>query len=317
VKCAKVIDDRVNKSVKCVKCEKWTHKECSGLSKAQWAQEEKVCKTGNGTFVCGICDNVDDVRTMLSKLLAASHDHSENFCKVKKDLNELSDSVEFRSSKFDEFKVTIENHSRKIETLEKDNAALRQEVKKLSEDQEDLASHSRINNIEITGLPEERDEKPISLVTNLCENLGVDISLSDIDKLHRVNSFDKRNPRPLIVRFSTNLKKSELMTAIRSKIRENVKITARLFGINNDRLVFINHHLLPKKKFLHKPVRDLRPRIIKSGIYGNGTIWAVLNNATQSTVYIRNPCDLESIRRIPLSSAGSGHDLQGANTSQS
>ena len=301
VKCEKRINDNSESSVNCVVCSKWTHVSCTKLTKQQLKSEEEACKRRAGTFKCYKCEVMStpmkEIQKTLDKLLLASSKHSEDVKSIKEDVRKLSDSVEFCSSKFDEFKLVVEAHEKRLTSLEKETDNMKTEISQLNRARVDYNNHSRLNNIEISGLPESTAENLVEMMTTFGANIKVNIQPSDIDKIHRIPTFKKKNPRPVVVRFTSNIKKTEILEAVKLMVKEKQKITAQVFGSDNRNLVFVNHHLTPDMKYLHKLVRDCRPNLVtKTGVLENGKIWAVLNDTAKSFVYIRNMEDLNKIK---------------------
>ena len=155
--------------------------------------------------------------------------------------------------------------------------------------------HSRINNIVIANVPEKKEEKIPEMIIKLGEYLNVEITKGDIDKTHRVNSFNKNQPKPTVARLVTNIKKTELMTALRDHFKNGNNLTARSLGIADDSYIFVNHHLASHMAGLHAGLRKLRKdHPFKLGYYEDSTIWVLLANQERST-FIKNEGDFVSL----------------------
>lgn len=67
----------------------------------------------------------------------------------------------------------------------------------------EIVENSRLNNAEIQGVPECRDENVVHTVTNIARALGVELNIKDIDACHRLG---KRAASRILMRKSENSK---------------------------------------------------------------------------------------------------------------
>lgn len=122
----------------------------------------------------------------------------------------------------------------------------------MREEIETLQQYSRSNNLEITGIPEKANENVITIIKAVAECVGVTLDTTEIDAAHRVRSFLKGD-KPIIVKFVSRLKKSELVLAVRAK--KGIFTEDLYMGFPNKR-IYINGHLTPVNKQLWKLVRE-------------------------------------------------------------
>lgn len=92
------------------------------------------------------------------------------------------------------------------EALTKENKVLRDENKKLSKQMCDLEQYSRLNNVELKGIPETKGEDCLAVVQVIGEKIGCPIADTDIDAVHRVPA---KNGSNIIARFCSRNKKAE------------------------------------------------------------------------------------------------------------
>ena len=145
-------------------------------------------------------------------------------------------------------------------------------------------------------------ENVVDMVIKLGQEVDVVIEKSEIDKGHRVNSTNKSKPKPIIVRLTSNLKKTELLEALREKTKAGYSLTAESLGVASKEVVFVNHHQTVEVKKIHYHVRKLRPNHIhRTGCYEDGVIW--VQHKDDSSSYVRNLTDLRTLCakfKIPL-----------------
>jgi len=190
-----------------------------------------------------------------------------------------------------------DDHEKRLKQIEKDQRATAADTQFLISSVHHLNNHSRINNIEINCLEEVQGEDLTNMLISFAGKVEVQLGVSEIDKIHRINSHNKTQARPIVARFVSNIKKTQFMEAIRNKIKKGDKITADLFGSSKKNLVFINHHQSPQMKYIYKEVRQLRPgTVAKTGYYEDGTIWATLNRPGNPSIRIRTMEGLERLK---------------------
>ncbi|XP_046671203.1 uncharacterized protein LOC124361206 [Homalodisca vitripennis] len=111
-----------------------------------------------------------------------------------------------------------------------------------------LEQYSKVNNVEITGLPTTKEECVKDLLKDLAATFGVEVQDSDISAAHRVPSFRRDRDPALIVQFTNKTKKEEWISKYRTK---RPALTAqqvnRRFPAQR---VYINDHLSPENKQL-------------------------------------------------------------------
>lgn len=98
-----------------------------------------------------------------------------------------------------------------IDDLKQENAELKDRVAKLEEKADTAEQYSRRNCIRISRLPEEEGECTDVKVVDMATALGVDLSICEIDRSHRLGKVTpnptegqvKSKPRDIIVKFAT------------------------------------------------------------------------------------------------------------------
>jgi len=120
---------------------------------------------------------------------------------------------------------------------------------------EEDQQHLRSGNLKISGIPE--DCKNVYDVTiKIFEACGVQLQLDQIDVAHRVQSFNKTQPRPVIVRLVSRWKKDALMERI---YKDRKRLTTGQIGLGGaDKPLYVNEHLTPYYDKLARQARDLK-----------------------------------------------------------
>ncbi|XP_052749331.1 uncharacterized protein LOC128200306 [Galleria mellonella] len=118
-----------------------------------------------------------------------------------------------------------------------------------------MEQQARECNIEISNVPERRNENLLAITTNLGAAINQKILSSDIVSIHRVPHASREDTRPknIIVKFTTKI------------LRDNVLAACRLKkGLNSEQLsvsgsvhkIYVNEHLTVKNKLLFRECRQ-------------------------------------------------------------
>lgn len=275
--CGKVVDSEEG-SIGCDgACDKWFHIKCVNISKKRFRQ---LCNNKNDKWYCETCEQAylnssmtntpddnslkkPDTHTVLSEVLRklgtldaiveeqqktrAFFEHSVSA--LKEDLHSMRQEL----TKISNANVALNN---KVVTLENNNKQITSEVARLKVENESLKQYTRINNLEIHGIPVVKNENPNDIVKNLGLALDIQINPSDIDVCHRLPTSKTELPPPLLVKFCSRRKKNELLLA--KKTKKNPLMSVDL-GINAaTRPIYINEHLTELNKILYSKARELK-----------------------------------------------------------
>lgn len=125
------------------------------------------------------------------------------------------------------------------------NRALKAENEALQSKVANLEQYSRLNNLEIKGVPSTQGEDCSAILTAIGDKINCKVSASDVDTVHRVPA--KSGQRNIIVRFCSREKKNEFMKKAR-----RARLNTRSIGYSgeNAQAIFVNEHLSPDNKRL-------------------------------------------------------------------
>lgn len=165
---------------------------------------------------------------------------------LRADLRTLKDSVKHCSDTCDgvnEIKTELKELRKELQTLSQQNEKLRAENATLSERIEELEQHSRANNLEIKGVPDNGDV--IDVLKRIGSHVHEPIADSDIDVCHRVPTF-RPSEKNIIVRFVQRSKRDSFL----QKCRKQRVTTKDLDYGGNSTAVYVNEHLTTSNKKL-------------------------------------------------------------------
>lgn len=108
---------------------------------------------------------------------------------------------------------------------------------------------SRLQNLEIIGVPEKSDESLLEVVTTLTKHVGLELQAGDVEFAHRVQprKAGTGRPRSIVLRLKNRITKDSILSAAR-KCR-NLNTLDLAFGWER-RSIYVNEHLTPQNKAL-------------------------------------------------------------------
>lgn len=259
--CENVCSD-VN-SIKCTVCDSCFHLHCvkqDGVEKIKRSTRDWRCTScRNKSSSQGSVKSGESTSEPLTKafLIEVMEGFKSEMSSMRKEISELSTSMQFVSDSLDsnnvimdEIKKTLSEVQSENQALKASNQALSREVEGLRERLRSLEQYTRVNNVEISGVPETKGEHIMDLLVDVGAALGVGVKETDVAAAHRVPSFRKDRDPSVIVQFTTRMMKEQWI----AKFRQKKSLTAR--DINQRfpvQRVFINDHLSPEnKQFLSK-----------------------------------------------------------------
>ncbi|KAL4718097.1 hypothetical protein ACJJTC_010928 [Scirpophaga incertulas] len=158
----------------------------------------------------------------LPKLVASITESVSNSLKTK--FSELELSVQTISNMYDTLKSTVDKSNITIKKLQTENKSLNDKIKTMQATMEEIERESlkrdqwsRLQNVELVGVPESVDESLSVLVEKVAKHIQVPIASEDLEFIHRVQSKrqQKLKPRNIIMRFRNREKKDLFLSAAR------------------------------------------------------------------------------------------------------
>lgn len=187
---------------------------------------------------------------------------------MRKEFGEMKEACEFQAKAVLELKEAnkklsseLKQQTQETDKLKLNLSILYARINKQDERLDDINQYQRKYNLEIQGIPEKEDEDLKDIITDLADELDVEIDSGDIDIVHRQRS--KTVPKPILVKFKCYDDKKSLYDA-RWKLK-NYKGSARMNGADK---IYINEHLTPERKQLYA---ETRKQAKKNGWFNTST----------------------------------------------
>lgn len=168
---------------------------------------------------------------------------------IKGELSELKQSSDYLSGKIDDFAsqmAKIQDRVAKVEDMKKTVYSLESEIHSLQLQLSVMDQRSRLNNVEIKGVPQKKDENLFSVVEALYGKTNLSYSKAQINFLHRTPLHGTKE-KSIIVSFLNRYAKEEFVAATRAC----KTLSASDLGYSNsNQRVFVNDHLNASSKIL-------------------------------------------------------------------
>lgn len=182
---------------------------------------------------------------------------------MEEQMSTIESTVSYMSTQYDDLFNTIKATCAEIKGLKDENARLRSDmsvqekrIQLLEEENARQQQWSRLQNIEVAGVPESKDEDTIDIVVKLAEKIGVPIESSEVEFAHRVQARQPNssvNGRTIIARFRHRRTKDSVVAASRRHrgIKpSDIGMDNRLK--NDNSIIYVNEHLTKYNRTLLK-----------------------------------------------------------------
>ncbi|CAH2107682.1 unnamed protein product [Euphydryas editha] len=147
----------------------------------------------------------------------------------KKELCTLTDTLEFHSKEQSDLKATVndvKSDVKKMRIQNQDIDILKQSLDKLLHEQNIMQQRERINNLEICGIPEYKNEKVSEYLISIAKIVGIDLSIEDIVHIHRVPTRLPNRPKNIVVKLKSTQLKYGILSAIKKGVSQPTKEAA-------------------------------------------------------------------------------------------
>lgn len=202
-----------------------------------------------------IKSEVASIRAEYSDLRHQVNDLQIKQATVNEDVDALKTSINHQACESRDTTSLIKNISLKINPIGEDVNGLKNQIRVLESELNSMQQLNRANNIEITGLPEIKNEDLKTVLLNIAKYIQVDLQSDEIEYITRIAPKQKIPGRPKAV--VARLRSSLLRDAIISGVRKTRGITSQDIGIRGDsKNLYINEHLTPVNKMLHKKTKE-------------------------------------------------------------
>ncbi|CAK1597246.1 unnamed protein product [Parnassius mnemosyne] len=202
-------------------------------------------------------------KSITSKIDSLTISISSEIKSVKEEMLEIRSSMDFMNSKYE---LLIKDHKETKQAMvdfQKENSALKTNVKDLTARINTLEQNARAMNVEIQCIPEKKNENLMQVVTQLGTVLKCNVKNEDVINCTRIAKINPNSTRPksIVAQFANKKIRDEFLAASinfnRKKAMQD-KLNSSHLGFNGEKSpIFIVDHLSPMNKSLHAAARKI------------------------------------------------------------
>ena len=140
----------------------------------------------------------------MKKVLQMCEKTKGSHIKGESQLNSLSEAMDFTTNKFKEYERERQENDKIIDSMKSDKVNMNEKIEKLERINSRQEQYSRCNCLLLHSITEGELENTDDLVLQtLNEKLHVDLTLSDLDRTHRIDQkkASSNKPRAIIIKF--------------------------------------------------------------------------------------------------------------------
>lgn len=221
---------------------------------------------------------------------------------------ELVKSLEFLSAGYDSLSAFQKEAKEQLQGLTKRLNSLVEQVGEIAEAIDAIDRYSYQYNVKIVGIPEVNSRESALDTSTLCvklfEEMGVEVTLQDIDIAHRISTRSATSgPSPIICKFTRRLVKDRIM----NRRREISSVSPNSLGLSTEASLShaaIYDHLTPKIQKLLIDAKKFQEQHRYSFCWVKNCSVFLRKSATSRPVKINNHSELLRLAD-PLQSSSS------------
>lgn len=232
-----------------------------------------------------------ELKRSLAEMYSQQHETVALISDLRTSLDFTSNRVDILSQRVDKY----EQHRKHDEELTIELEATKQALRNIEIDLNRQQQRERLLNLEITGIPEAKNESLQAIFLSVANHSGVTLTSEDIVHINRVQpkQIVKGRPRSIVVKLKNRVLKDNIIAGVRKRRG----ITTRDINIPGDsKPIYVNEHLTSQNKMLFKMCREAATaKMIKYVWIRNCSIF-MRKNETSPAVLINTEEDLKRFR---------------------
>ncbi|KAH9643581.1 hypothetical protein HF086_011362 [Spodoptera exigua] len=300
-------NERFNDGVQCSSCKKYLDFSCASMTEVGW---KKLGADRRAQWKCPACrvssptllspQPTASLDTVLSEIREMKHQLLDlptlvnDLRSIKDELSDLKKCYDFSSGRLDEFDTRLINLESKVSEFEKVQDTVLSLQSELASAKLELMSHdqrSRLNNVEIKGVPLKKDENLFSIVEAIGRKIKYNCPKAQINYISRVPIHNSKE-KLVIVSFLNRYVKEDFVAAARA---EKDLSTSDLGFQGAPHRIYVNDHLsVESKKLLNKTKIIAKEKRYEFVWVKHGKIH-VRKNVNCNTFIVRKEQDLNKI----------------------
>lgn len=208
-------------------------------------------------------------------------------------------SVEFLSKEYDDLNCFRTMAKKELQRLSTSLAELKTKVDAIANVIDEFQDHSFLYNIKMVGVPEISVDESAASTSKLCLNIfkemGANVTVNDIDTVHRVPSRNSNGkPKPIVCRFVRRLAKDMVMS-----VRKDIcRVNPAAAGLPEDSSLStarIFDHLSPRMQTVLFEAKKFKEQHRYQYCWSKGSFVYLRKNTSSRAIRIK---DLDDLGRL-------------------
>ncbi|XP_022819316.1 uncharacterized protein LOC111362541 [Spodoptera litura] len=295
-----------NDGVQCMGCKKHLDFSCASVSETTW---RKMGSDRRAQWKCLACKSSPvplspqpsaSLDTVLSEIRELRQQLSSlptlvsSIKSIKEELIELKKSFEFSSGRLDDFDarlVELEVKASEFDNLRDTVSSLQAEVVSTRSDFCSFDHRTRLNNVEIKGVPVKKNENLFSVLDAISSKINYNCPKTQINYISRVPIHNSKE-KLVIVSFLNRYIKDDFIAAARA----NKELSTKDIGVQGPpHRIYVNDHLsIEYKKLLNRAKTAAKEKQYEFVWVKHGKIH-VRKDVNCKTFIVRRESDLNKI----------------------
>lgn len=256
----------------CTVCNQELHFHCAGITEAGHRKlgDRKLtwrcskCKLSSSTQAPASPRPETETESLILKEIRSLKDKLAPLEYLKDEIAELRTELSgFKSSLCDtnrelkEFNGRIkdlETRLMRVEKVQEQVDLIQVRLEKLEAESNAKEQWTRLNNIEIKGIPQTNHENLFELIGRIGSKIDYPVSKAQINFIARVPTREKDHAKPIIVSFLNRYVKEDFIAAARLAFKASPLFTGQINMSGNQR-IYVNDHLTMQNKALLAKVK--------------------------------------------------------------
>jgi outer membrane murein-binding lipoprotein Lpp len=238
--------------LECCECRRFFHPTCTKVRTLENFRKLGARKTSWKCDECKDKSPVMDSNDLESTLTSTIRDALTQVFNDK--FNELNSIISTLNSTVESLKSSLEILREENKSVNEQCKKLENENKKLRRDMNEIQQYTRLDNVEIVGIPETKNENIYMILESVAKVINTPFKRDEISIAHRVPSA-KNKTTSIIVRFTSRTAKINWKRAAKTKGHlKTSDLNCNLPPGN----IYVNDHLTAHNKFLLNKAKDLK-----------------------------------------------------------
>lgn len=258
---------------------------------------EKILTSINAAVSSALTEQLSTINSNLSNINSTLAKLTNENAIINNSLNETTKRLEVVENAISSSSVKQDLFEAKLQAIEANSpptAELITQVNNLKSKVAIMDQQARMNNLEISGVPEKAKEDLSTILCNIANYLGIQLSTTDINRINRTRPFNAVPGRPknIVVNLKSRLLRDSILSAVRAQ--RGLKLMD--IGFPSDkRRIYINEHLTPGNKLLYKNIKAKAQATQYQFVWIRDCKIFVRKNDTSPSILIKDMSDIQKM----------------------